>query len=222
MINSDQKLRIRREEQASLPECTFESRCLSFYSASFIPVDCFQNELYYEIVRSLRLTLNSGRRSLVRSLRKRLFGIRIWRPANVIVTFGTFSPRLPTLMVKRGIIQSRPQTRRSERKGSRKIHRLVLNRLLLNNNALLPETQSAYRLYHSTQTAVLRVVSDIRMASDTGLVSLLLLPDMSAAFDTVDHDILKIRLDLFSSPCMLQIFGASFVDDAFSRKSGCC
>ena len=48
--------------------------------------------------------------------------------------------------------------------------------------------------HHSTETAVLRVVSDIRVALDVGHVSLLLLLDMSAAFDTVDHDILIARL----------------------------
>ena len=41
----------------------------------------------------------------------------------------------------------------------------------------------------------MRVVSDIRVALDVGHVSLLLLLDMSAAFDTVDHDILIARLD---------------------------
>ena len=65
----------------------------------------------------------------------------------------------------------------------------------LNSNALLPKTQSAYRPHHSMETAVLRVVSDIRVALDVGHVSLLLLLDMSAAFDTVDHDILVARLD---------------------------
>ena len=64
-----------------------------------------------------------------------------------------------------------------------------------NNNALLPKTQSAYRPHHSMETAVLRVVSDIRVALDVGHVSLLLLLDMSAAFNAVDHDILIARLD---------------------------
>ena len=54
--------------------------------------------------------------------------------------------------------------------------------------------QSVYRQHHSTETAVLRVVTDIRVALDVGHVSLLLL-DMSAAFDTADHDILIARLD---------------------------
>ena len=71
---------------------------------------------------------------------------------------------------------------------SKLLERLVLRRLVnyLNCNALLPATQSAYRRHHSTETAVLKVVSDIRSAVDLGSVSLLLLLDMSAAFDTVD------------------------------------
>ena len=64
----------------------------------------------------------------------------------------------------------------------------------LEANALLPPTQSAYRRHHCTETAVLKVVSDIRMAIDRGNVAILLLLDMSAAFDTVDHNILIERL----------------------------
>ena len=45
-----------------------------------------------------------------------------------------------------------------------------------------------------TETAVLKVVSDILRASDRGDVTLLCLLDMSAAFDTVDHDLLIHRL----------------------------
>ena len=51
---------------------------------------------------------------------------------------------------------------------------------------------AGYRL--PTQTAVLKVISDILGAADQGCVALLGLLDMSAAFDTVDHDILLVRL----------------------------
>jgi len=61
---------------------------------------------------------------------------------------------------------------------------------------LLPELQSAYRSGHSTETAVLKVISDIFDAADASPseVTLLGMLDLSAAFDTVDHEILLARL----------------------------
>ena len=66
----------------------------------------------------------------------------------------------------------------------------------LNRFNLLPSSQSAYRAGHSTETAVLKVATDIWEAMDNGKVTLLGLLDLSAAFDTVDHDILINRLKL--------------------------
>jgi hypothetical protein len=55
---------------------------------------------------------------------------------------------------------------------------------------LFPFQQSAYRAYHSTETAVLSVHSDLVCATDRGHVSSLMLLDLSDAFDTVDHKLL--------------------------------
>ena len=55
---------------------------------------------------------------------------------------------------------------------------------------LLPVRQSAYRQFHSTETAITIVHNDIVCAIDAGNVSVLVLPDLSAAFDTVDHGVL--------------------------------
>ena len=65
----------------------------------------------------------------------------------------------------------------------------------LDANDLLPRYQSAYRRDHSTETALLKVLSDLITAVDSGQLALLSLLYMSAAFDTVDHDILLQRLD---------------------------
>ena len=59
----------------------------------------------------------------------------------------------------------------------------------LDSNELMPSQQSAHRQHHSTETAVLKVYNDL-MAADSGLVSALCLLDLTAAFDTVDHDLL--------------------------------
>ena len=79
---------------------------------------------------------------------------------------------------------------------SKVIERMVVQQLTeyLQVHGLLPELQSAYRKGHSTETALLCVISDILRAADAGLVTLLGLLDLSAAFDTVDHDILLRRL----------------------------
>ncbi|XP_068675499.1 uncharacterized protein [Montipora foliosa] len=59
----------------------------------------------------------------------------------------------------------------------------------------LDETfQSAYKNFHSTETALVRVQNDILCAIDNNESVILLLLDLSAAFDTVDHSIMLSRL----------------------------
>ena len=61
----------------------------------------------------------------------------------------------------------------------------------------MPQLQSAYRPCHSTETVVTKVLSDVLSAIYNGSVAALVLLDLSAAFDTVDHEILLRRLELF-------------------------
>ena len=60
---------------------------------------------------------------------------------------------------------------------SKLLERLVCRQLMqyLNNNHLLPDLQSAYRQHHSTETVVLRVLSHILLALDTGNLAMLTL-----------------------------------------------
>ena len=60
---------------------------------------------------------------------------------------------------------------------------------------MLPRHQSGFRARHSMETAVLKVMLDILTAANQGRVTLLGLLNMSAALDTVDHDILLRRLE---------------------------
>ena len=54
--------------------------------------------------------------------------------------------------------------------------------------------QSAYKQFHSTETALVKVFNDIVLDVDRNRTVILLLLDLSAAFDTVDHTILIERL----------------------------
>ncbi len=58
----------------------------------------------------------------------------------------------------------------------------------------LPICTSAYREGHSTESALLKVPADILHNMEAQKVTLLILIDLSAAFDTLDHDILITRL----------------------------
>ena len=80
---------------------------------------------------------------------------------------------------------------------SKLLERIAAKQLIayLEKSALLPRLQSAYRTGHSSKTAVLKVLSDILLGIDAGDLSVLVLLDLSAAFDTVDHHILPQRLE---------------------------
>ena len=79
---------------------------------------------------------------------------------------------------------------------SKLLERLVAKQLLLHldKHKLLPDLESAYRVHHSTETAVLKVLSDILMAIDKGDLTMLVMLDLSAAFGSVDQSILLSRL----------------------------
>ena len=70
----------------------------------------------------------------------------------------------------------------------------------LRKNSLMEPFQSAYRANHSTETALLRVFNDILRSMDQQKVTILVLLDLSAAFDKVDHNILLHRLHTRGPP----------------------
>ncbi len=80
---------------------------------------------------------------------------------------------------------------------SKTIEKVVFNQLnnYLNSNGYLDNFQFGYRPHHSTETVFIKIINYIRFNSDSGKLSVLVLLDLSAAFDTVDHNILLERLE---------------------------
>ena len=75
---------------------------------------------------------------------------------------------------------------------SKIIENVILDQLInfLEEAKVFPDNQSAYRKLYSTETALCSVVSDLLILMDEGKCGILILLDLSAAFDTVVHSIL--------------------------------
>ena len=78
---------------------------------------------------------------------------------------------------------------------SKVIETVVCSRITqyLDGHKLLDPLQSAYRVGHSTETALFRVHNDILRIIVISRAVFLVMIDLSAAFDTLDHDILLQR-----------------------------
>ncbi len=78
------------------------------------------------------------------------------------------------------------------------LERVVFNQvsLFLSQNNKLDAKQSGFRSGHSTETALLSVTEALRIAKANSKSSVLILLNLSAAFDTVNHQILLILLSL--------------------------
>ena len=79
---------------------------------------------------------------------------------------------------------------------SKLLEKTVLCRILdhLKAHNLHEQYQSAYKQFHSTETALLKVQNDILHAIDKKQGIMLVLLDLSSAFDTIDHTVLLERL----------------------------
>ena len=79
---------------------------------------------------------------------------------------------------------------------SKLTERIVANRINshVSSNDLLEHSQSAYKRFHSKKTAILKIKNDITSALNQRRMAALILLDLSAAFDTINHKQLLNRL----------------------------
>ena len=77
---------------------------------------------------------------------------------------------------------------------SKTLEKVIAQQLLIHTDHMSELYQSAYKPQHSTETALLCVCEDIKRAFDIKNGTALIMLDLSAAFDTIDHTILLHRL----------------------------
>ena len=79
---------------------------------------------------------------------------------------------------------------------SKLLEKVIANQLneYLDEHRLREDFQSAYKSGSSTETALLRVQNDLMSSIDDRKVALLVMLDLSSAFDTVDHTLLLNHL----------------------------
>ena len=70
----------------------------------------------------------------------------------------------------------------------------IVLQFVLGNPPIFHRALVLYQIFHSTETSLLKIHNDLILAMDRGEVTSLILLDLSAVFDTVNHSILLTRL----------------------------
>lgn len=102
---------------------------------------------------------------------------------------------------------------------SKIMERAILDQLrpFLEQCGVISQYQSAYRKFHSTETALCKIYNDLVCNACLGKASLLILLDLSAAFDTVDHQMLLEDLSAFGVNGSAYLLLQSYLSDRDQR-----
>jgi exonuclease III len=205
-VQKIERIRKDLDEQAGnipqdIPEHDTERAVTSL--TSFTPVSVQDVEKILSSASGASCALDPIPTWILKNCKQELLPV-ITKIVNLSLTSGSFPKSMKKALVKPLIKKSSldPDDYKNYRPVSnlgfvsKVVERVVANQLkyYVNTNNLDEELQSAYRSMHSTETALLKVVSDIRCSIDNNQGVILLLLDLSAAFDTVDYQILFDRL----------------------------
>ena len=119
--------------------------------------------------------------------------------ANLSINNGVFSEKWKSATVKplikslsKGTIHQNYRPVSNLTFISKVVEKITLNQFTQHceNNNLLSDYQLVYRKYHSCETSLIKLVNDLLWAMEKQEVTAMTLLDLSAAFDTVNHDLL--------------------------------
>ena len=90
---------------------------------------------------------------------------------------------------------------------SKLVERVVVKQLMehINSNILDIPHQSDYKTGYSTEAALLHIINEIHLSLSCGEPTVLVLLDLSAAFDTIDHDTLLNCLNSCFGVCSMAL-----------------
>ena len=102
---------------------------------------------------------------------------------------------------------------------SKIVERVIFDQLytFMEQVGILNKYQSAYREFHSTETALCKIHNDLVASSCSGRASLLVLLDLSAAFDTIDHELLLSDLHFIGIRGDAYLLMQSYLTGRFQR-----
>uniref|UniRef100_A0A1Y1M732 Reverse transcriptase domain-containing protein n=1 Tax=Photinus pyralis TaxID=7054 RepID=A0A1Y1M732_PHOPY len=86
-------------------------------------------------------------------------------------------------------------------------------------NKIIPNVQSGFKVGHSCNTALLKIVDDIMIASDKGHLTTLVLLDFTKAFDTINHKLLISILHYSGLSHTARKFMISYLEDRVQAVS---
>ena len=98
---------------------------------------------------------------------------------------------------------------------SKVIETIVKRRLTdyIKNYSIIPSIQSGFRPHHSTNTALLKIITDCVQAMDTGEVTALITLDYSKAFDRINHNLLLAKLKYYGCSDLAILWFQNYLKD---------
>ena len=161
----------------------------------------------FKIIKNLKKSQSFGRDRIDGTTIK-IFGPLILREITHVINLSLGSSRFPAkwklsriipLLKSKGLDQSKPSSFRpvSQLPVLSKItERIVQTQLLqyMETSGLISDQHHAFRPRYSTSTALIQIMDNISTATDNNQITSTMNLDLSAAFDCVDHCILKTKL----------------------------